>query len=102
MNIINLADTGQKGSRPWNVLIDPKYLRYGNEIVTSKLAIVNHFNSFFTNIGPKLSKLIKVPEGKNYKQYLNNKLNLNFKFKPVNTKQISDIIDKLKPKTSSG
>ena len=80
----------------------PKFFRDGNDIVTSKLAIVNHFNSFFTNIGPKLSKLIKVPEGKNYKQYLNNKLNLNFKFKTVDTKQISDIIDKLKPKSSSG
>ncbi len=80
----------------------PKFFRDGNEIVTSKLAIVNHFNSFFTNIGPKLSKLITVPEGKNYKQYLNNKLNLNFKFKTVDTEQISKIIDKLKPKTSSG
>ncbi len=80
----------------------PQYFKDGNEIVVGKLAIVNHFNNFFTNIGPKLSKLIGTPENKSYKSYLSNKLQINFNFKLIDATETSEIIDKLAPKSSSG
>ena len=80
----------------------PTFFKDGNNIVTGKLAIANHFNSFFTNIGPKLSHLINPPENKTFQSYLHDKINHNFTFKLIDTGTISDTIDKLAPKTSTG
>ena len=79
----------------------PQYFKDGNNIITGKAAIANHFNSFFTNIGPNLSRLIETPN-KNFNTYLRNKINSNFKFQTVNTDIINSIIDKLAPKSSTG
>ena len=80
----------------------PLFFKDGNEIVTGKIEIANHFNAFFKNIGPKLSNLIISPNNVNYHTYLTNKPNVNFKFKAVDTKIINDIIDKFAPKSSFG
>lgn len=80
----------------------PNFFRDGNEVITSKLAIVGRFNSFFTGIGPNLSKLITSPHNKSYKTYLNKKFNDVMKFEAIDTNLVSTIIDKLAPKTSSG
>lgn len=80
----------------------PKIFRDGNELVTGKLAIVNHFNSFFTNIGPKLSNLIKSPNNMTFATYLKNRINHNLQFKLITPDEVGKIIDNLAPKTSSG
>ena len=80
----------------------PQFFRDGNTIVTSKLSIVNHFNSFFTNIGPNLSRLIEKPQNKNFKMFLNSSVNSEFCFQNITTDIINTIIDKLAPKTSTG
>ncbi len=80
----------------------PSYFRDGNEIVTGKIAIANHFNTFFTNIGPKLSNLINPPDNMNFQTFLKKQIDHNFSFKLVDSEIISSIIDKLAPKTSSG
>lgn len=80
----------------------PQFFKDGNNIISSKLAIVNHFNSFFTDIGPKLSQQILAPKNKSFKSYLKNKFNHVFKFSNIDTPIISKIIDDLAPKSSSG
>ncbi len=80
----------------------PKFFKDGNEIVTGKLEIVNHFNNFFTNIGPKLSRLIDPPANKTFRSYLKNMVNQNFNFKTVDTEAVSKVIDSLAPKSSCG
>ena len=80
----------------------PDFFKDGNNTVTGKLAIANHFNKFFTNIGPKLSSMIAVPDNQTFQNYLKNKISYSFKFTAIDTKTISEIIDNLAPKTSSG
>ena len=80
----------------------PQFFRDGNNIITSKISIVNHFNSFFTNIGPNLSNAIKQPHNKNFKMFLNLNIESEFKFRNITTDTINSIIDKLAPKTSTG
>lgn len=81
----------------------PQFFKDGNNIITSKLAIVNHFNSFFTNIGPNLSNsIIDIPNNKSFRSFLNTRKNYNFNFKNINTDIVNTIIDKLAPKSSTG
>lgn len=80
----------------------PAYFKDGNETVSGKIAIANHFNKYFTNIGPKLSNLISTPGNLNFHSYLKNRQNFNFQFKVVDNKVINEIIDSLAVKTSSG
>ncbi len=49
----------------------PQFFRDGVNIITNKLAIANKFNMFFfTNIGPNLSNLIKIPNNKTFKKVI--------------------------------
>ena len=79
----------------------PQFFRDGNNIITSKLSIVNHFNTFFTNIGPNLSRMIEAPN-RNFKRFLTSNTNFEFSFKNITTDVVNKIIDKLAPKTSYG
>jgi len=80
----------------------PLFFKDGNTIITSKLVIANKFNSFFTNIGPKLSNIINAPNNKSFKTYLNKQFNYAFEFKNVDTEIVNNIINTLAPKSSSG
>ncbi len=80
----------------------PLFFRDGNEVVTSKLAIANHFNAFFTNIGPKLAKQIKKPIDKDFKSYLIRKFDSRLTFKNVDSETVNNIINELAPKSSCG
>ena len=80
----------------------PHYFKDGNNVVTDKLKIANHFNSFFTKIGPNLSNLINIPTNKTFKTFLNSRISHSFNFKNINDNLINEIIDKLSPKTSTG
>ncbi len=79
-----------------------QYFRDGDNVITNKLLIAYKFNSFFTNIGLTLSHEIRAPVNKSFKNYLSNKDNNNFKFHNVDKETVSQIIDKLAPKTSFG
>ncbi len=75
----------------------------GTNIITGKLQISNTFNAFFTNIGTNLAKQIKLPQNKSFKHYLTRILNPHtFEFHNINEEIVSNIIDKLSPKTSFG
>ena len=80
----------------------PHYFKDGNNVVTDKLKLANHFNSFFTKIGPNLSNLINIPTNKTFKTFLNSRISHSFNFKNINDNLINEIIDKLSPKTSTG
>ncbi len=71
------------------------------KVITDKFEITNKFNTFFfTNIGINLFDQIIMPPNKTFQNYLTNKHNHNFQFKNINEEVITNIIDKLSPKTS--
>ncbi len=61
----------------------PLFFNDGENLVTSKELIANKFNTFFTNIGSKLSRQIKRPKNKSFKDYLISNNN-QFKFQITN------------------
>lgn len=73
-----------------------------NNIITDKTLIANKFNSFFASIGSDLAKKIKVSGNKSFKNFLTKKHNCIFGFTTVDESIIGEIMDELKPKTSSG
>jgi len=64
--------------------------------------IADNFNLYFTSIGPKLANTIAAPENITFKDYLLHPIQNSFSFKEIDSKQIIEIIDKLKPKSSCG
>ena len=80
----------------------PKYFIHKGKRFENDKDIANCLNTFFTNIGPELSKSISPPENKSYKDFLREKITFSFDFKLVSNNQILTIINKLKPKSSFG
>ena len=81
----------------------PLLFKDGTNIVAGKLQIANRFNTFFTNIGSKLSNQIKPPQNKSFKNYLTRTLNQHsFKFQNINEDIVGTVIDKFAPKVSFG
>ena len=70
--------------------------------VTSKVEIAEHFNTFFTNIGPALAANINSPNLPQFSTYLTRILNHSFSFSMVSPNDISKIINNFKPKSSTG
>ena len=70
----------------------------GNRAVTNPDEIANEFNEYFVNIGRLLSEQITSPHTS--EEYLGDKSNVLFRFIPVNKDYISNIIRKLKSKSS--
>ena len=64
--------------------------------------IANKFNTYFTEIGPKLANTIVPPIHKTFSQYLINQVNTEFQFKSVDEDYVKKLIDNLKSKSSSG
>ena len=61
----------------------PDKLIVENNILTDQQKIANHFNEYFTNIGPSLASTIQLRGLRSYKRYLTNKLNHTFEFQSV-------------------
>ena len=80
----------------------PKIFKDNGIVYTHKKDIANKFNTYFTEIGSKLSSQIEPPINKSYKIYLNKVCNNFFKFQNVDEETIANIIDKFSPKNSSG
>ncbi len=79
-----------------------QYYKDGDNLFTNKQLISNKVNSFFTNIGPTLSSQIKVPQNKTFKSYLTQIYNINFSFQSIDEETVSQMINKLSPKTIFG
>ena len=80
----------------------PEYFIADGEEITNKLEIANKFNMFFTEIGPKLAREIRITSDKTFKHFLKPLENVSFSFVDVNERELDKIIDQLKPKTSTG
>ena len=80
----------------------PTHLVVDGKVISDDEEIAEAFNDFFINIGPTLSNAIKVPQNKSYKDYIKEKIHATFNFETVNIDKVTKIIDKMKPKTSSG
>ena len=80
----------------------PTHLVCEGKIISDDLQIAEAFNDFFINIGPKLSNEIKVPENMSYKDFLKEKIHSEFHFETVSISKVKKVIEKLKPKSSSG
>ena len=76
---------------------------YLNGLLTNNTKnIVNSFNKYFCNIGPKLASSIKSNPNKSYKHYLKHPTNSRLRFKPVDCTAITKIINELNPRHSTG
>ena len=89
-------------SRKNNGKNHPDYFLLNNARISDKKNISEKFNTFFTNIGPKLSNEIPAPQGISYKTFLKQKISCAFNFNLVEVKDIINTINKLAPKSSCG
>ena len=80
----------------------PKEFLIHDNLVSDKNTIVDEFNKYFVEIGPKLSQNIRIPPGKSFKNYLKKKISTQFHFKKIDENTVIKAIDTLKPKTSFG
>ena len=70
--------------------------------LNSNILKANKFNTFFTEIGPKLANSITVTNKTNHNDYLKTKIDTTFHFQQVDENHLLNIINNLTPKTSSG
>ena len=80
----------------------PNEFKINETMISDINLIVNEFNKYFTEIGPKLAENIEIPEDKTYKDFLKSPVQHQFLFKPIKEDDILKAIDSLKPKTSYG
>ena len=73
----------------------------GNEI-KDKITIAEKFNDFFINVGPNLAASINTKDKNDFTSYLTQKIEHTFNFEHVSVNDISKIISKFEPKTSTG
>jgi hypothetical protein len=79
----------------------PEVFKYNNSDFKSPHEIADGFNSFFTNIGPNLASKISNPITNN-RYTLTTNLPHSFYLNPTCSPEVISVINKLKPKTSSG
>ena len=80
----------------------PDFFKENEDIIRDKIEIASKFNVYFTNIGPRLAQEITTSSNKTFKTYLTKRHDLQFKFHSISQDNVTEIIDKLKAKTSSG
>ena len=80
----------------------PKSFCINGQDVSNYKEVVNAFNKYYTELGPKLASTISVPDDKTFRNYMPCNLTCSFKFKAVSEKDVLKAIDSLKPKTSVG
>jgi hypothetical protein len=73
---------------------------HDEEKIYNKLQIANHFNLFFTNVGPDLAN--NIHSNTDYKSFLKIKYNCELEFQNIDESDVLKIIDSLKPKSSCG
>lgn len=80
----------------------PEYFIINNSKVHEKETIAEEFNNFFVNTGPTLASNIRTPAHKSYKDYISNTYTQSFCFKTITSNTLSNIINKLHSKSSTG
>ena len=79
----------------------PEFFRSDGKIINDYLEIANGFNSFFSQIGPKLATEIDASD-LTYDEFLSECNPINFEFSKISEIDILNICKQLKPKLSSG
>ena len=80
----------------------PDLFNINGTLTNNKKDIVNSFNRYFCNIGPKLESAIIIDSNKSYNHYLKNPTTATFHFEPTNSTTVTKIINELKPRHSTG
>ena len=80
----------------------PDYFIVNKSKIQGKANIANAFNNYFTNIGPDLSSQIPEITDKSVNTYLTKPIHVSFEFNTIEMEDVRKILDKLKPKTSTG
>ena len=80
----------------------PDHFMIDNTKVTDNETIAKSFNTFFTEIGPKLADRIEVPAHKNFKDFLRNPSTLDFNFHEISDDDTMKSINELRNKSSIG
>ena len=76
-----------------------KAILSGGNILTQAVDMANKFNNFFINIGPLLSKDIRLDRNHNYEKYLNRHIFTSFHFELVDNNDVKKTIMSLRSKT---
>ena len=79
----------------------PDFFKDNGQIINDYLNIANGFNTFFSEIGPKLASDIPSTDT-SFKSFLSGRNPIDFEFSRISETDIFKICDLLKPKTSSG
>ena len=82
--------------------IFPACIRVDDTEYSDRIIICEEFNNFFTQIGPCLQQSIREIPSVRFTDYLKPNNTREFHFQPINKKIITDVIDNIKPKRSSG
>ena len=76
-------------------------IKVGDRITTNKETIANHFNDYFSNIGPTLAKNVPTVE-KPFYSFLENKNQCSLFLMPTNSLEIMKIVKGFKDNRSTG
>ena len=79
----------------------PQHFIINNKAVSNRTKIADSFNTFFSSIGKITSQKVP-PSSKHFSSYLNNPTVQSMFLTPVDSNEIITIVNKMKPKTSSG
>ena len=80
----------------------PTVFKENGTDITDNINIANKFNTFFTNVGQKISKDIQYDGNKNYSYYLNKQINSTFTFKNIDEIIVKKTINNLPTKNNCG
>ena len=78
-----------------------KFRDDSGNVITDPQNIADQFNNFFVNVGPKLASDIQN-SGKNYHEYLHERVPSSMFMNPIDEMEMVKIINKLKPNKSAG
>ena len=79
----------------------PSYIIADNKKIQNTEEAVNILNEYFTTVGTTLASSIKEPDIR-FSNYLKQRIMCSFSFNTVNENEILKILEKFKPKTSTG
>ena len=79
----------------------PDLFNINGTLTNNKKDIVNSFNRYLCNIGPKLESAITIDSNKSYNHYLKNPTTATFHFEPTNSTTVTKIINEFKTRHST-
>ena len=79
----------------------PQYFTINNNNISDRSEIAEEFNNYFSNIGRQTSQNVPI-SNKHYTSYLTRPSLNSMYLEPIQETDVINIVNKLKPKTSSG